>query len=257
MRLVKPRDWRIDLADLEKAIDRKTALVALSLVSWYNGFEHDLKTVCDLAHARGARVYADIVQAAGNTPIDVRASGVDFCACSSFKWLMGDFGLGFLFVRDGLLDTVIKRSEYGYQQADTVMHYLPADPPAATPVTWTLHGDTRSHFQVGTYAQGALNALAESLALLQRVGVGNIHAHRQPLLKRLHDELPRLGFTSITPPGTTSAIAAFTARDAEKRFGPRLKQANVSVTFGGDRMRVSPSFFNDLSDVDRLLAALS
>ena len=105
MRLVRPRDWRIDPADMERVVDRKTRLVAVSLVSWYNGFQHDLKRVCDLAHAHGAYVYADIVQAAGNTPIDVRASGVDFCACSSFKWLMGDFGLGFLYVREALLDT--------------------------------------------------------------------------------------------------------------------------------------------------------
>jgi selenocysteine lyase/cysteine desulfurase len=257
VRLVRPRDWRIDLADIERAVDRKTRLVAVSLVSWYNGFQHDLKRVCDLAHANGAYVYADIVQAAGNTPIDVRASGVDFCACSSFKWLMGDFGLGFLYVREDLLDTVIRRTEYGYQQADTVMHYLPSDPPSETPVTWTMQTDARAHFQVGTYGQGALNALAESLGYLQRIGVDRIHAHRQPLLRRLHEELPRLGFTAITPPETTSAIVAFTAPNAEQRFAARLKQANVSVTLGGDRLRVSPSLFNDLHDVDRLLGALS
>jgi selenocysteine lyase/cysteine desulfurase len=257
VRLVKPRDWRIDLADMEQVVDRQTKLVAVSLVSWYNGFQHDLKRVCDLAHAHGAHVYADIVQAAGNVPIDVRESGVDFCACSTFKWLMGDFGLGFLYVRGPLLNTVIRRSEYGYQQADTTMHYLPSDPPAGAPITWTMHDDARAHFQVGTYGQGALNALAESLAYLQRVGVGQIHAHRQPLLRRLHAELPRVGFRSITPAGTTSAIAAFTAPDAEKRFAARLKQANVSVTLSGDRMRVSPSLFNDVGDVDRLLQALS
>jgi len=257
VRLVKARDWRIDVADMEKAVDRRTKLVAVSLVSWYNGFQHDLTRVCDLAHAHGAYVYADIVQAAGNTPFDVRASGVDFCACSSFKWLMGDFGLGFLFVRRPLLDVVIRRSEYGYQQADTVMHYLPSDPPADAPVTWTMHQDARAHFQVGTYGQGTLNALSASLEYLQRVGVERIHAHRQPLLRRLREELPRLGFTSITPPGTLSAIVAFTAPDAEKRFGARLRQANVSVTLSGDRMRVSPSLFNDLRDVDRLLGALS
>jgi selenocysteine lyase/cysteine desulfurase len=257
VRLVRPRDWRIDLADMEKAVDRKTRLVALSLVSWYNGFQHDLKRVCELAHANGAYVYADIVQAAGNTPIDVRASGVDFCACSSFKWLMGDFGLGFLYVREDLLDAVVHRTEYGYQQADTAMHYLPSDPPSDTPVTWTLHTDARAHFQVGTYGQGALNALAESLAYLQRLGVDRIHEHRQPLLRRLHEALPRLGFTAITPPGTTSAIAAFTAPAAEKRFAARLKQANISVTLGGDRLRVSPSLFNDIHDVDKLIASLS
>jgi selenocysteine lyase/cysteine desulfurase len=257
VRLVKPRDWRIDPADVEKAVDRRTKLVAVSLVSWYNGFQHDLTRVCEIAHASGAYVYADIIQAAGNTPIDVRTSGVDFCACSTFKWLMGDFGLGFLYVREALLDTVLRRTEYGYQQADTVLHYLPSDPPSPLPVTWTMHADARAHFQVGTYAQGALNALAESLAYLQTIGVDRIHAHRQPLLRRLHDELPRLGFTSITPPGTESAIAAFTARDAERRFAARLKAANVSVTLGGDRMRVSPSLFNDLADVDRLLSILS
>ena len=257
VRLVRPRDWRIDLSEMEKVVDRKTRLVAVSLVSWYNGFQHDLKRVCDIAHAHGAYVYADIVQAAGNTPIDVRASGVDCCACSSFKWLMGDFGLGFLYVREELLDRVIHRSEYGYQQADTVMHYLPSDPPASAPVTWTMHADAHAHFQVGTYGQGTLNALAESLAYLERVGIERIHAHRQPLLRRLHDELPRLGFSSITPAGTTSAIVAFTAPDAERRFAARLKQANVSVTLSGERMRISPSFFNDIHDVERLLTALA
>ena len=69
--------------------------------------------------------------------------------------------------------------------------------------------------------------------------------------------MPRLGFTAITPPGTTSAIAAFTAPGAETRFAARLQQANVSVTLSGERLRVSPSLFNDLHDIDTLIAALS
>jgi selenocysteine lyase/cysteine desulfurase len=51
VRVVKPRDWRIDLRDLEQAIDRNTRLVAVSLFSFLNGFEHDLTAVCALAHA--------------------------------------------------------------------------------------------------------------------------------------------------------------------------------------------------------------
>ncbi len=257
VRIVRPREWRIELDDLARAVDQGTKLVAISLVSWYNGFEHDLKAVCDLAHAHGARVYADVVQAAGNTPIDVRASNVDFCACSTFKWLMGDFGLGFLYVREDLLDTAIHRTQIGYAQADTEMHYLPSDPPASAPVTWTLHRDASGHFEVGTYAQAAVNALAVSLPYLRRLGVENIRAHRQPLLRRLHEELPRLGFTAITPPETTSALASFTMKGAEQRFGERLKAANVAVSLYGDRIRISPSLFNDMGDIERLLAALS
>jgi selenocysteine lyase/cysteine desulfurase len=255
--IVRPRDWRIELADIERALDRDTRLVAISLVSWYNGFQHDLKAVCDLAHARGVHVYADVIQAAGNTPIDVRATGVDFCACSTFKWLMGDFGLGFLYVREDLLDRVVRRTHIGYQEADEVLHYLPSDPPADTPVTWTFHPDAGGHFEVGTYAQGAVNALAVSLPWLRRLGVAKIQAYRQPLLERLHTEMPRLGFTSITPRETPSPLIAFTLPGAERRFAERLRAANVSVSLSGDRIRISPSIFNDGRDIETLLDALA
>lgn len=104
--------------------------------------------MCDLAHASGALVYCDIVQAAGATPIDVRATGADFCACSSFKWLMGISGLA-------------------------------------------------------------------------------------------------------------SGLIAFVQEGLEARHAARLQQARVMVSVGGDRMRISPSVFNDMKDVDRLLEVLS
>jgi len=111
---VRPRGWKIELADLEKVIDKKTKLVALSQVSYINGFEQDVKAVCTLAHAHGAYVYADVVQAAGRISVDVRASGVDFCANASYKWLMGDFGLGFLYIRQDLIGT-FPRTQWSFR----------------------------------------------------------------------------------------------------------------------------------------------
>ena len=255
--IVRPRDWRIDLADIERAVRSDTRLVALSLVSWYNGFQHDLKAVCDVAHAKGAYVYADIIQAAGNTPIDVRATGVDFCACSTFKWLMGDFGIGFLYVREDLLERVVRRTQIGYAEADEVLHYLPSDPPADTPVTWTFRTDAGGHFEVGTYAQAAVNALSVSLPWLRRLGPEKIQAYRRPLLERLHEEMPRRGFASVTPRESPSALIAFTMGGAEQRFAERLGAAKVSVSLYGDRVRISPSIFNDMHDIEALLDALS
>jgi selenocysteine lyase/cysteine desulfurase len=75
---VRAKDGRIPLSEMKAAIGPDTRLVALSLVSTINGFEHDLKAVCDLAHANDALVYADIIHAAGAVPVDVQASGVDF-----------------------------------------------------------------------------------------------------------------------------------------------------------------------------------
>ena len=257
LRIVMPRDWRVELRDMERAVDKNTKLVEISLVAMDNGFQHDLKAVCDLAHAHGAYVYADIVQAAGNTPIDVRASGVDFCACSSFKWLMGDFGLGFLFVREDLLDRVIGRQQYGYFQARKLeSHLLPGEPPAPAPYTWELQSNATGHFEVGTNAIGVSLILAESLPYIRRLGVENIQAYRQPLLKRLREEMPRLGFKPLTPAESTSALISFAVQDS-KAVAARLEKANVNVRVGQHFMRVSPSVFNDMKDIDKLLEALS
>ena len=80
LRIVKHRNWAIDPADMDKAIDRNTRLVSLALVSNVNGFMHDCKAVSDLAHASGAYVFADIIQAVGAVPVDVKALGIDFAA---------------------------------------------------------------------------------------------------------------------------------------------------------------------------------
>ena len=159
LRIAMPRDGRIEISDLERLVNKKTKLIELSLVTMYNGFQHDLKAVCDLAHTHGAYVYADIVQAVGTTPIDVRASGVDFCACSTFKWLMGDFGLGFLYAREDLLDR-IRRSQYGYHSARRFQtHFLPFDSPSSKPFTWELGTDASAYFEVGSNAYAPMAAL--------------------------------------------------------------------------------------------------
>jgi selenocysteine lyase/cysteine desulfurase len=213
--------------------------------------------VCDLAHSRGAYVYADIVQAAGNTPIDVRASGVDFAACATFKWLMGDFGLGFLYVKEELLDRVLGQTQFGYYQAATMQsHFLPGDDTASAPYSWRLTPDATGHFEVGTSGSGAQHVLMETLPYIRKIGVEKIQAHRQPLLKKLREEMPRLGFAPLTPPESTSALTSFTMKD-RANVVERLKKANVNVRVAEDFLRVSPSVFNDMGDIEKLLEALS
>src|SRR6266446_6292826 len=214
VRFVKPREGRIELADLDKAIDRNTKLVAISLVSYLNGFQYDLKAVCDLAHSRGAYVYADLVQAAGSVPVDVAAAGADFCGGGSHKWLMGDMGLGYLYVREDLLDKVIRRTQYGSRQvADFENHVFPYDLTSDGAATWKPLQGTAAHFEIGTMSQATIAALSYSLPYIQRLGVENIQAHVQSLTRRLQKELPRLGYPSVTPVETKSPIVSFVVKD--------------------------------------------
>ena len=256
VRFVRPRNWRIELSDLDKVINSKTKLVALSLVSMINGFQHDLKAVCELAHARGALVYADVIQAVGSVPLDVKASGVDFCACSSYKWLMGDMGLGFLYVREDLLDR-LRRSQYGFRQLARVQyHTFPYDPPGDAVMDWTQATDAGGHFEVGTVSNATLACLSHSLDYIKQLGVENIQAYRQALLHRLQKELPPLGFEPMTPLESTSPIVTFAKKDTQE-VSRRLRRAKVDISVYEHRVRISPSVYNDQADIDRFLEALS
>jgi selenocysteine lyase/cysteine desulfurase len=255
VRMVKPKDGRIDLNDVEKKIDKNTKLVAVSLVSMINGFQHDLQAVCERAHAQGAYVFADIVQAVGAVPIDVRRSGVDFCAAASYKWLMGDMGLGFLYVRENLLPR-LRRSQYGYRQlSEMEYHLFPYDAPGSEPFEWKQAGGAGGHFEVGTVSNTTVAALSYSLDLLQRIGVEAIQSYRQPLLRRLQKEMPALDFEPMTPAESTSPIVAFAVADTE-RFAKKLIRANVDIAVYPHRVRISPSIYNDEGDIDRLLECL-
>ncbi len=116
LRIVKHRDWKIDPADMDKAIDRNTRLVSLALVSNVNGFLHDCKAVSAIAHSRGALVFADIIQAVGCVPVDVKALGIDFASTGTYKWIMGERGFGFLYVKEDLQGTVLPTTRYGHRQ---------------------------------------------------------------------------------------------------------------------------------------------
>lgn len=260
VRIVKPtRDYRIALDDLARVIDNKTRLVELSSTAMYNGFQHDLKAVCDLAHAHGAYVYADIIHSAGAAPLDVKATGVDFAACSSFKWLMADYGLGFLYARDDLMDRIRRPLVGYYQAASTTGHEPPFDiAGASAPVSWTFKRDATGHFEAGSIA-GALGAgLAASLVYVKAIGVANIQAYRKPLLEKLRAEVPRLGFICVTPPESTAGIITFARKGlAASDVAAKLAKARVDVRVADNWMRVSPSIYNDMTDVDRLLEALA
>ncbi len=202
--VVRPRGGRIDLADVRAAITRDTKLIAVSQVSSSTGFEHDLTELCALAHSHGALVHADIIQAAGALLIDVKASQVDFAACGTYKWLMGDFGTAFLYVRPEVLGQ-IKRIEVGWRQVkDQESHVLPFEAPGPAIGPYRLANGAAGIFEVSTPAWGALATVAASLAYIEQLGVAALMRHRQPLLDRLQDRLPALGFDCLTPAGSAT-----------------------------------------------------
>jgi selenocysteine lyase/cysteine desulfurase len=253
---VREREGRIRLEDLKQAIRKGTKLVALSAVSTFNGFEHDLKAVCDIAHANGAMVYADSIHAAGCVPLDLHACGVDFAASATYKWLMGDFGLGFIYVRKDLRPK-LPRINYGYYGVGSFQpHVYPLDPKSDSIADYTFQDNATGSFALGTHGESVMAQLNHSLDYVYKLGVANIQAYAQTLTRRLKEELPKLGYPLLTPLETKTPLVACLYADARSKLAPKLKQANIRMTVAANRFRVSVSVFNTMDDIDKLLRCL-
>lgn len=93
-------DGRVDLADLEARLGEDTALVAVMHSNNETGVIQPVEEVARLAHAQGALVHCDAVQAAGKIPVDVSRLGADTLALSAHK-IYGPKGAGALWVKRG------------------------------------------------------------------------------------------------------------------------------------------------------------
>lgn len=255
--LVPMRDNRIHFEDLDRAITPGTDLVSVSMVSYVNGFAHDLKALCTLAHRRGALVYVDVVQAVGAVPLDVKETGIDFCACSGFKWLMAESGAGFVYARRDLIPR-LKRVLSGYQQIKSfTYHIFPYDSAGKNAFDFDAEAGLDGQLGIGSISNAAIVALAQSLDMITRLGVNTIENHRQPLLRRLESTLPMMGIRSMTPAGSTSPIATFIYPNAMERLQTRLAKAQINIELYADRIRISPSVYNSMDDIDCLIDVLS
>lgn len=247
LRIVKHKNWAIDPEDMAKAIDRNTKLVSLAMVSNVNGFMHDVKAVSSIAHARGALVFADIIQAVGAVPVDVKALGIDFAAAGTYKWLMGERGIGFLYVREDLQGTVLPTTRYGHRQ---VSNFNRAE------LTWEpLPGAAR--YETGGIPVILAAGVNAGIDYVNKLGLANIRTHAKQLTDRLQKELPPLGYKSLTPIDTQTPILAFELKDTAAAT-KMLQAGHVvgTVVANENRLRLSVSVFNTHDDIDKAVAVL-
>ena len=247
LRIVKHTNWAIDPEDMAKAIDRNTRLVSMALVSNVNGFMHDCKAVSAIAHARGALVFADIIQAVGAVPVDVKALGIDFASSGTYKWLMGERGIGFLYVREDLQGTVLPTTRYGHRQVSNFNRAA---------LSWEpLPGAAR--YETGGIPVMMAACVNAGIDYVNKCGLANIRAHAKQLTDRLQKELPPLGYKPLTPMGTETPIVAFEVKDAAAT-SKMLQAGKVvgTVIANENRIRLAVSVFNNHDDIDRVVAVL-
>ena len=85
--------------DYKTVINTKTKLITACHVVSNTGFKMDINHLIELAHEKDIPVFIDAYQSMGNIPIDVNQLDVDFLASGCLKWLLGGFGISFLYIR--------------------------------------------------------------------------------------------------------------------------------------------------------------
>ena len=243
-------------------IGERTRLVAVTAASNVIGTRPDVRAIADGAHAAGALTYVDGVHATAHGPTDVGALGADFYACSTYK-LFGPHA-GTVVADPALLETlrpaklppstnaVPRRFERGTPQFELLAGITAAVDWIAglTGVTGSRRERVLAAFAaIEDHLAGLMGRLLAGLAAIDGVRVLGAALRRTSTVSFL--------VAGHTPAETARYLAAREiavwngdnyAHELMERFGLRDS---------GGAVRASLVLYNDASDVDRLLEAVS
>ena len=247
LRIIPSREGVVSVDDFAEHTDRRTRLISVAWVSNRNGFRYDLPPLADLAHAHGAYLYADAIQAWGTFPTNLHDEGVDFACGNGYKWLHADFGCAPFYVRAEHLEWMTA-DRFGHRQ---VAETLPGH-------RFRLKASAEK-LEYANPAYGPVTAMDAALEFLEGVGVDRIAGHTHALAGELRAGAEALGMKMFTPPRNPSAIVSFYHGLDPERLSEALADEGVAITFQeeGRLLRAAVGMFNNRSDVDKLLGVLA
>jgi len=233
------------------AITANTAIVALPHCHWTDGSLVDLVAVGRRCREVGAALAIDMTQSIAALPFDVAEIQPDFAVAAGYKWMMGPYSLGFMYVapqhQDGrpLEHNWIARKDS--ENFAGLVDYKSEYQPGAR----RFDMGEGANFIPMPMAVAALEQLLEwGVAEIQQslsVMTASIAERAAPLGLSASDPSMRAGhFLGLGFPGEVPAS-----------LPERLSQDGVYVSVRGQSMRVTPHLYNNEADIDRLIKVLS
>ncbi len=246
MHLWKAVDGSLNTEDLLPLLNERTKLVQVSLVSFYNGHRIDWQPFRDRVRrlAPSAVISVDVTQAFGRVVLD--CEGADILISSTHKWTLGIHGGCVIGIPEA-------RAESLTTHAGGWLHLENAF--AADRFQRVIKKTGAASFSVGMPNFIALYALNASLRYLETVGIANIAAHADPLVKRVQTGLRALGLETMCR-FADAGIIAFQHSKSDA-IHAALELENIHVMNNAGRIRVSVHGYNTPDDIDHFLQVLT
>ena len=202
------------------------------------------------ARAHDALLVVDVIQALGVIPIDVEAELVDVAAGACHKWLLTPEGVGLLYLsaraRERIQPTLVGWTSV--PNPDDYGNYAQG---------WN---EGTLAWETGTGPVALVHGLEASLKLLNEVGISTIQAHLEKLTDHLCEQLRNTNYEVVSSrrKGEKSQIVCIrnTAGLSSMDLYSHLRKRNIITAPRGDRLRISPHFYNTLDEMDELVKAL-
>ena len=253
-------EGRLDLSDIDKLINQKTKIVAITHQSNVLGTIVPLALITKAAHAVGAVVVLDACQSAPHFAVDVKKLEVDFLAFSGHK-VLGPTGIGVLWGKVELLDQ-LEPSLFGGSMVDSV----------------TMQGATWAKaprkFEAGVPNMAQAVGLSAAIDYISEIGMDKVAQHEQDLTKQLISGLQNISGVQVVGPvdmKDRGGVVSFTVDGVHPHdVGQYLDQFGIAVRTGHHcawplmrrlnlvgTTRASFHLYNDENEVKVLLDTVS
>ena len=249
IKLWKSQEGDLLVADLLPLLNKRTRLVQVSLVSFYNG--HRLRWAPFIGSVRScapnAFVSVDVTQAIGRIVLD--CSDADCIISSTHKWLLGLHGGCIVGIRERSAARLTAR-------AGGWFHLTNAFEPDRFERVVSKQG--APSFSVGMPNFASIYALNAACQYIDAVSVTEIARQADPLVSVVHRGISELGLAPMTSfdPANTGGIVAF-QHSQSALLHAALDQQHIQVMHSAGRIRISIHGYNTLEDVQNFLTSLS
>ncbi len=233
---------------MERALTDRTKLVALSSANYCSGYRIDLDGIGALCAERGVLFSVDAIQTLGVFPVALER--IDFLSAGAQKWMLGPSGAGILFV---------KKSRHELLRPTTIGGWNVQSPNfiAQREIRYAPGGQK---FEPGAYTHNAIAGLGAAVELLLEAGPAEVEEQIRALTQLLRDQIAPEGFEFLGPSDEKdrSGIVTFRhPRISSEQFAEALAKNDIVASLRFDRagrgwLRVSPHFYNTLSEMERM-----